>query len=206
MREKVITAPPPRMGYCGVCFAGKHSYPTAILHDYADGEYKICNNCGTVHDSEKMQVGKEIRKYQKMVETRLESYTERDTSALRPIIVPLIWSLFQKSHRALDSYDISIISTNCPFFLSFGLHNLGTALGGQISVGSPPELWQAHQEIAAGQKGQGKQPIMVLLMDTFEKKHLDGMNPSQVCVLCVTDLRSSQEKKTTPPIVYKINE
>ena len=210
--------------FCSVCYSGQSFYPTAILtlHDPLTKSY-ICNCCGTVYSVDSKSAkdilpgepnlkgdlkvainNEEISKYQNMVRRRLDGYNSNlDERVIKPIIVPLMWSFYQISHNGLQPYNKTVITTDVPFFLSFGLHNLAMAIGCIVHQGLF-EVGNIHANIAQKMRSEGRSGLfkMIYLTDVFDDKRVNHISPVDLSVICIHDNR--EVKDMSDPKVYSI--
>jgi len=197
----------PQRAYCGECLAGRERYPTARLYAYGEDGW-ICNCCGTTyHNDTIMPDGQAMAQYMRKVISKLREYKSDDIKTIRTMIVPIIWTMFQISHRQLERQRLTCISTDMPFILSFGLHNLASAFGAHIAIGIPAQIWQIHQQYANAPRedsGIRSMPMLIHVTDIYEDKRITGMNSTAVAVLCIKDSRERHKRDISHPRVFPI--
>lgn len=195
--------------YCTTCYAGQTFYPTAILRkNDRSGNLLICNCCGTIYlktkDGTLVPEKLEMVRYQQLVERKLNEYKQETSEVeLRPIIVPLMWSFFQDSWNYLKTMNKTIITTDIPFFLSFGLHNLAMALGTRVSLGML-EINKNHQQVMQTLQSEGKRGLftMIYVTDVFDPERVKTLNQVELTVICIKDSRENTE--ISNPKVFSI--
>lgn len=205
--------------YCRVCFAGVNRYISSILRPYElwhDRQIKlsVCNCCGTIYQtgtksSELPIFSAAIQHYREAVATKLANFEANSLGPVRSLIVPIIWSLFQSSEYYLKTKWNTFITTDEPFFISFGIHNIATAIGVPLLL-MPPVLAQPEHdkkvESNSGNESHGRLPNLILLTDIYNEQKGDKLNHSQLTVLCIKDERTDSNKLISLPKVFSVTE
>jgi hypothetical protein len=205
--------------YCRICFAGVNRYVSSILRPYElwhDKQLKlsICNCCGTVYQlgtrSLELPIfAPAIHQYREAVANKLINFETDSLGPVRSFIVPIIWSLFQSSDYYLKNKWNTFITTDEPFFISFGIHNLATAIGVPLLL-MPPIIAQPEHdkkvESNNGSESHGRLPNLILLTDIYNEQKGDKLNHSQLTVLCIKDNRTDSNKRISLPKVFSVTE